>query len=157
MTSSDPLTRIAGALGAVLLRSNRAALYSRLTAATPEVDETLYPVLSGLARIGIATPTLLAEQIGLDRSVTTRYVARLEHAGFIARTPHAVDRRAVQLTLTTTGLTAINHSRRALYDLLAQATQDWDQDQLRDFAAAFARLITDIERINTHERFSTRP
>jgi DNA-binding MarR family transcriptional regulator len=149
MTSPDPLTRIAGALGAVLLRSNRAALYSRLTAATPDLDETLYPVLSGLARLGTATATVLAEQIGLDRSVTTRYVARLEQAGLIARAPHAVDRRAMELTLTPTGRAAIAQSRKALRQLLAQATESWSQDQLHDFAASFEQLISDVERVNT--------
>jgi DNA-binding MarR family transcriptional regulator len=147
MTSSDPVSHLAGALGATLLRSNRAFLYTHLTAGSDDLDETLYPVLSGLARLGEATPTELAAAVGIDRTVVTKYAIRLEHAGLIQRAPHPVDRRAVNLTLTATGCNAIAESRRALREVIASATSDWEPARIARLASDLSELIVSVQHL----------
>jgi hypothetical protein len=64
---------VADAFGLLLRRSTRARLYGKLTADVHEsLDESTYPVLSGLARFGPLSAAQLAEEIGIDRSVASR-------------------------------------------------------------------------------------
>jgi len=136
-----PAEEIAAAFGALLLRGNRAHLYDRLTEDVAGVDSTTYPVLSGLDRAGSATATRLAEIIGLDRTVTTRYAARLAELGLVARTADPHDARAVHLTLTVQGRAAVATMRAALVSTLAVATAGWPADELESFAVSLRRLV----------------
>ena len=49
----------------------------------------------------------LAEQVGIDRSGTSRYADRLQEAGLIKRTTDPLDRRATLLSLTPKGARVI--------------------------------------------------
>lgn len=140
--AEPPATRIAGALGALLLRGNRARLYDRLVAGVPGVDETTYPVLSGVARLGPVTTTRLAEQIGLDRSVTTRHAGRLRGAGLLARTGDPADGRAALLTLTDAGRAAVATMRSTLTDALTEAMADWRPEDAEALAEHLQRLLS---------------
>lgn len=48
---------------------------------------------------GVATPKAVARHLGLTSGATAIMLNRLEHAGFIIRSPHPTDRRAVLLSL----------------------------------------------------------
>jgi DNA-binding MarR family transcriptional regulator len=144
MTRSNDADRIGATLGRLLLRSHRAHLYAALTGSQADVDETTYPVLSGLARLQSATATELAEQIGLDRTVTTRYATRLEQAGLLTRSHHPDDARATVLTLTDAGRRTIAVMRQQLSSLIHDATSDWSAAQTRDFANAFEVLVHNL-------------
>jgi DNA-binding MarR family transcriptional regulator len=137
MAKTDDVRTIAGTLGTLLLRSNRAHLYQALIGSREGLDESTYPVLSGLARIGPATATELAEQIGLDRTVTTRHASRLENAGLLTRRPHDGDARATTLELTEQGQRCIAHARTQLDGLLLKAMADWPAERIRAFARDF--------------------
>lgn len=136
-----PAEEIAAAFGALLLRGNRAHLYDGLTADIPGVDSTTYPVLSGLARAGSSTASRLADIIGLDRTVTTRYAARLTELGLVGRTPDPHDARAVHLSLTPAGRDAVAAMRAELVSTLASATADWPAEELAAFASSLRRLV----------------
>jgi DNA-binding MarR family transcriptional regulator len=135
-----PEKRVAAALGVLLLRSNRTHLYGQLTEDLPGVDTTTYPVLSGLARLGPTTATRLAEAIGLDRTVTTRYATRLERAGLIGRSTAPADARAVQLELTGRGLDAVQRMRSALERMIREAMTGWTPQQSEIFAAGLEQF-----------------
>ncbi|MEU5191626.1 MarR family transcriptional regulator [Streptomyces klenkii] len=114
------------ALGQLLLRRNRSALYDAVLDAAPVgVDRQTYPVLSGLARLGPQTAARLADEVGIDRSGTSRYADRLEAAGLLARSPDPNDRRSTLLSLTPKGTEAVALLRDALTKHLAGRIQDW--------------------------------
>lgn len=52
-------------------------------------------VLGVLGRMGVATPSQLAESTGLTTGAITGIVDRLERAGFAKRAPNPADRRSV--------------------------------------------------------------
>jgi DNA-binding MarR family transcriptional regulator len=54
-----------------------------------------------------ATPTHIAEHMGLTTGSVTTLLDRLAAAGFAERTPHAVDRRRTIIVLTPLGLSAV--------------------------------------------------
>jgi DNA-binding MarR family transcriptional regulator len=132
---------IASAFGPLLLRQTRAQLYGRMTRDIAGVDEVTYPVLSGLARSGSTTASRLAEQIGLDRTVTTRHASRLEQAGLIARTPDPGDARATVLQLTPAGRTAVSAMRTRLEETIAEALSTWTPAEADRFAGDLGRLV----------------
>jgi DNA-binding MarR family transcriptional regulator len=133
---------IAAAFGPLLLRQTRAQLYGRMTQGVAGVDEATYPVLSGLARSGSTTASRLAEQIGLDRTVTTRHATRLEQAGLIARTSDPADARATVLTLTLQGRRAVTTMRTRLQQNIDEALSDWSPEEAERFARDLRRLVT---------------
>ncbi|MEU4850140.1 MarR family winged helix-turn-helix transcriptional regulator [Streptomyces gilvosporeus] len=141
-TTSDSTSaaRVAAAIGALTLRATRAGLYGRLTSGVEGVDATTYPVLSGLARVGPVTATKLAEAIGMDRTVATRYATRLQEAGLIARRPDPADARATELALTAEGERAVTALRGAMESLLAEEMTTWTPGEAAAFAGRLEQL-----------------
>ncbi|MFI6055413.1 MarR family winged helix-turn-helix transcriptional regulator [Streptomyces violascens] len=141
---STSAARVAAAIGALTLRATRAGLYGRLTSEVEGVDATTYPVLSGLARVGPATATKLAEAIGMDRTVTTRYATRLQEAGLIARHPDPADARATRLVLTVEGERAVTALREAMESFVAEEMATWPSGEAATFAIHLERLTQSL-------------
>jgi DNA-binding MarR family transcriptional regulator len=142
MSHQAAAAQIAAAFGPLLLRQTRAQLYDRLTDGVAGVDDATYPVLSGLARSGSATASRLAEQIGLDRTVTTRHATRLEQAGLITRAADPHDARATVLSLTPDGRDAVATMRDRLETLISDALHSWSPDAATAFAHDLQRLVS---------------
>jgi DNA-binding MarR family transcriptional regulator len=141
--SNDVGHEIADALGTLLKRGTRAQLYRRLTDGLGEaVDETTYPVLSGLARTGPRSAADLAGEIGLDRSGVTRRATRLEEAGLLRREPDPDDRRATLLALTEAGRQAVEATRQRLAAHIEESLASWPPDEARTFARQLQRFVT---------------
>ncbi|MFJ9772969.1 MarR family winged helix-turn-helix transcriptional regulator [Kitasatospora sp. NPDC101157] len=134
---------IADALGTLLRRGTRAQLYARLTGGLGEaVDETTYPVLSGLARTGPCSAADLAGEIGLDRSGVTRRATRLEEAGLLCREPDPDDRRATLLVLSEAGQQAVETTRQRLAAAIEESLASWSPEEARSFARQLHRFVT---------------
>lgn len=132
------------ALGQLLLRRNRNALYDAvLTCAPPGVDRQTYPVLSGLARLGPQTAAQLADEIGVDRSGASRYADRLEDGRLIERGPDPRDGRATLLNLTPKGQEAVAELRDALTRHLAGRIADWPDQRAQALVDGILLLIDD--------------
>ncbi|MGP8304498.1 MarR family winged helix-turn-helix transcriptional regulator [Streptomyces inhibens] len=135
---------IADALAALLKRDTRTQLYQRLTEGLGDaVDETTYPVLSGLARIGPRSAADLASEIDLDRSGVTRRATRLENAGLLHRDPDSRDRRATLLALTEAGQQTVDVTRRRLAAYIEASLASWPPAEARTFAHHLQRFVTD--------------
>jgi DNA-binding MarR family transcriptional regulator len=139
--------QVAQALGALLLRGTRAALYLQLTEGLG-LDETAYPVLSGLARTGPLSAAALAHEVGVDRSGVSRHADKLEATGLLRRQPDPADGRATLLVLTERGEQASAVMRGRLADLITSSLRDWPPAE----AAAFARAL---HRFATHGPFQS--
>jgi DNA-binding MarR family transcriptional regulator len=151
MSTQTPAAQIAATLGPLLLRQSRVQLYDQLTRDVAGVDDATYPVLSGLARSGPATASQLAEQIGLDRTVTTRHATRLEREGLIARSPDPSDARATILRLTPQGRDAVATLRARLEAIISAALETWPPEKVADFAASFQRLVDALLHSPQHD------
>lgn len=73
-----------------------------------------FQILSHLARNGSAGPGDLAEVTGLSRAAVGRVVSHLEDAGLVERRPSPTDRRAVLVSLTTSGRRRVTRMQREL-------------------------------------------
>lgn len=131
-------TRVEAALGLLLRRSTRAHLYEGLVEG---VDETTYPVLSGIARLEPVSATRLADEIGIDRTATTRYAARLEKAGLVERRPDSSDARSTLLSLTDEGQGAVQQARERLLARLDHVVSGWSPVEADLFAAILEHLV----------------
>lgn len=134
---------VADALGLLLRRTTRSRIYTALTADLGEaVDETTYPVLSGLARTGPRSAADLAPDVGVDRSVVTRRASRLEKAGLIRREQDTADQRATLLVLTSRGEEVVDELRRRLAARISESLSGWPPEEARIFARYFHRFAT---------------
>lgn len=130
------------ALGQLLLRRNRSALYDAALASAPDgVDRQTYPVLSGLARLGPQSATRLADEVGIDRSGASRYADRLQRAGLIERSPDPQDGRATLLSLTPQGEATIVALRQGLIEHLAGKLALWPEERTRTLIEGIQMLI----------------
>lgn len=130
------------ALGRLLLRRNRNALYDAVLDSAPAgVDRQTYRVLSGLARLGPQSAARLADEVGIDRSGASRYADRLESAGLLERSPDPSDGRATLLALTPKGHAAVADLRDALTRHLADRIADWPDWQAQALIDGIHLLI----------------
>ncbi|WP_242907185.1 MarR family winged helix-turn-helix transcriptional regulator [Actinomadura terrae] len=142
MTDAELARDLGEALGRLLLRRNRSALYTAiLDAAPPGVDRQTYPMLSGLARLGPQSAARLADEVGIDRSGASRYADRLEAAGLLERSPDPRDGRATLLALTPEGHDTVAGLRDALTRHLADRIADWPDGQAQALVDGIRLLI----------------
>ena len=123
----DVAPALTSLLNRLMLPANRGALCAPVIAVAPDgVDTQTYPVLNTLATVGPVTVARLAEQVGIDRSGTSRYADRLQEAGLIKRTTDPLDRRA----------TLLFSAKEAFYKCQYPVTGQWLDFQ--DIAVVFA-------------------
>lgn len=133
--------QVADALGTLLQRDIRQRIYARLTEGLGDgVNESTYPVLSGLDRCGPSTAKELADAVGLDRSVVSRHASTLEMAGLVARGTDPRDARWTQLSLTSEGQQTVAVMRSRLTVLLDDFLSGWPSDAREQFAAMLTAL-----------------
>ncbi|BBZ28516.1 hypothetical protein MMAD_28110 [Mycolicibacterium madagascariense] len=147
MAASSPGDRIATQLGRLLQRSTRQHLYQRIVDGVEGVDVSLYPVLSGIDRMGPTTATRLAAVIGVDRSATTRYVTRLVEAGLVERSVDDSDARGTRLALTRAGCETVADMRRSLGAIVDEMLSTWPTSDAKVFAAALERFADELEAL----------
>lgn len=136
--------QLAGAFGEVLQRSTRARIYGEVTQDLHEaIDETTYPVISALARLGPCSAAQLAAEIGIDRSVVSRHASRLQEHGLIRREPDPADGRATLLTLTAAGTHHVQTMRARLHAAFDGYLAGWPADRARAFVEDFVRFVAE--------------
>ena len=122
-------------------RADRALAPLGLTHALYAVLASLY----GLSRTG-ARPSQreLADYTGLEPIYVSKLARALERAGFVQRTEHPADPRAVQLTLTDHGLDVIKRAMAAIHDLQEELTAPLGGtggERTRELRDALLRLL----------------
>lgn len=89
---------------------SRASRQLRLTYVDDGLSPSRLEVLAVISRRGSLWPSELAIDEGLDRTMLSRIVAKLEAAGLARRTPDEPDGQVVRLGVTDAG--------RALYEVI---------------------------------------
>ncbi len=122
-----------------------------INAAGVDVTIAQHRVLVLLASHGDQTVGALAEQLGVDASNGTRICDRLERLGLVARARSPRDGRAVDVSLTTSGLDLLEevraHRTRDLQRILRDVTPAGVRSMVRALNA-FARAAHEADEID---------
>lgn len=81
-----------------------------------DISVTQCYALQSLVRGGALTLNALASDLMLDKSTASRVVETLERKGYIRRTPHPDDARAVQIVVSAKGRALCERIERELVD-----------------------------------------
>ena len=125
---SDTTTEVRGNVGFLVWRLSmrwRAAMDREL--APLGLTQAQYAVLAplyGMSRDG-ARPSQreLADLTGLDAVYISKLVRALEREGFVTRSTHAADPRAVELSLTAPGTATVQEAQKIVYELRDRLTR----------------------------------
>ena len=131
------------ALSADLARTVRfvRALKARYGVPDPASLPLLFRLLEGPDR-----PTELAEGLHLDLSVVSRQLTSLSGRGLVAKTKDPGDGRAHQVEITDAGRALTAQVERIRTEFLASLVQEWDEADVRHFAAYLHRLSESLEQ-----------
>ncbi|GGF28515.1 MarR family winged helix-turn-helix transcriptional regulator [Williamsia phyllosphaerae] len=137
--------RAADALGTLLNRQTRIGLYRSITDGLSDLGVTpaTYTVISGVARYGPISAAGLAPLAGVERSVASRYAARLVEGGLVARASDPADGRSTLLSLTDDGARVTALMRHRLGEELTRRMADWPDGLADAFVAGFERFVGD--------------
>jgi len=86
-----------------------------------------------IAKVGAATPTVLAREVSLSQATVSALLDKLEQRGFVQRKPDAKDRRRVSVVLTEDGVSILENAPSILQQRFEQGfdkLQDWEQSFL---------------------------
>jgi DNA-binding MarR family transcriptional regulator len=96
--------------------------------------------LDALVKEGPLTLGELAERLYLEKSTASRVVDALERKGYVTRSPHPGDRRALQLQATSAGRRLVERIRVSLVEDAKAVLQDLSPSFRREAAQFLARL-----------------
>lgn len=148
MNSPDPVTSAAANSPAVnicmLVRQVRDGLARRLeeelAASGYPINLTQFLVLRKLDVLGTMSAIDLARAVDHNPGAMTRLLDRLEQMGYLRRTPHAGDRRALRIELTEAGH-ALSQELRACGERMADyALRTLSADERGHFVALLERV-----------------
>jgi DNA-binding MarR family transcriptional regulator len=97
------------------------------------------------------TPGEIAQQLGVSTPTVVKMATRMEAAGFLERRPDERDARLVRLHLTDLGRSVRKPLERELEQLRQQATANLTAAQRREFEAALAKMVDNLESVERIE------
>lgn len=110
-------------------------------------------VLWELHHRGPSTQVQLAGALGVTPRNVTALVDALIDTGFVTRTPHPTDRRAVLVALSAAGATTMTTMAQEYHELDNALTAELDPDTLTAAAAALDHVAARLaELIDEHRR-----
>ncbi len=98
----------------------------------------------------------LAAFAGLNPTMLSRVIAKLEEAGLIRRLPAETDRRVCRVEATARGHRLLEGVRSERNDVLSRKLEELDPIQLRSLAAALPVLEELAERLSEPEQVVVR-
>src|SRR3954467_655719 len=140
-TTTDLLERLQHQVALFARRAEQTRL-GGVGKARNSMDRAAYLLLNRLDREGPMGVKALAESMGIDSSTVTRQVAPLVDTGLVKRTSHPDDGRAVVLQLSPRGHSRLEEVRSSRRQLMAELTQDWEQEEREAFCALLTRFNT---------------
>jgi DNA-binding MarR family transcriptional regulator len=98
-----------------------------------------------LHRLGPSTQTTLATALKVSPRNVTGLVDALEASGYVARTPHPKDRRAVVVTLTDRGSQTMARMEHERNQIAAELVADLDADQQEELRQGLDSIVTRLQ------------
>jgi DNA-binding MarR family transcriptional regulator len=135
--STEKERHLAEHLRVVLGRLNRSL---RLTHAEKDLSSSQREVLMAIARAGTLRLSDLAREEGLNPTMLSRIIAKLEAAGMVTRTCDPQDARVIHLTATPQGLALRETIRSERTDALLFALSRLSKEEKQALSAATPAL-----------------
>lgn len=120
-------------------RRMRAAIAQRIG-----VSDSEFAAITTISELEIATPTLLAQGLGLTSGTVTALTDRLECAGLIVRRPHPTDRRSLVLELSPAGEAVREWIYGTYLQAIRQAACETGDDEATVTAAVLLKVASII-------------
>jgi DNA-binding MarR family transcriptional regulator len=144
--ATDPVAVIEGAVVAIVREASLSSLQERLKqAAGVSVDRAGFQVLRFLDNTGSARLSEIAAAMGLDPSTASRHVRWLEREKLIERRGDPEDRRVAVLSLSVSGVDALERLIEARNGFFAALLHDWSDEDLGRLAPLLDRLARDLQ------------
>jgi DNA-binding MarR family transcriptional regulator len=103
--------------------------------------EVLYMLRHRLLDPEMAFATAIAERFGIQRSVVTRILSKLENAGYIVRTPDPEDGRATHIEITETGRKLSDYVEAEYFREMEAALGEIDEAGIETMEQALTILL----------------
>lgn len=104
------------------------------------LDVTVLEAIDSIAATGSPSVTAVAEQLGVDRSGSSRMVSATVNRGFAVRRTDPDDTRRATLELTADGRELLVAAREWQESVFAAMTADWPPKDAARFAGYLERL-----------------
>jgi len=112
-----------------------------------DLSFTQYLILKKAHQLSAASATELARAVELDGGAMTRQLDQLERKGYLRRTPHAQDRRALRIELTDAGEAVWQNTASVCSERVMAAAQrsldSTEQAQLYDYLGRVLLALRD--------------
>jgi DNA-binding MarR family transcriptional regulator len=136
-------------LRVVLGRLNRSL---RLTKAQKDLSSSQREVLMAIARVGSIRLSELAREEGINPSMLSRIVGKLEAAGMVTRTSDPVDARIIHLVATPESIALRETIRGERTDALLYALRNLSRDEKQALSAATPALEAIVATLRERNR-----
>jgi DNA-binding MarR family transcriptional regulator len=100
-----------------------------------------------LHRLGPSTQTTLATALKVSPRNVTGLVDALEASGYVARTPHPKDRRAIVITLTDRGSHTMARMEHERSQIAAELVADLDADQQGQLRQGLDSIVARLQAL----------
>lgn len=123
------------------------AIEAELAGQGLDLSFTQYLILKKAQQLGAVSATELARAVEIDGGAMTRQLDQLERKGYLRRTPHAQDRRALRIELTDAGQAVWKDTASVCSQRVITAAQrslsDIEQAQLHDYLTRVLHALRD--------------
>ncbi|HEX8096229.1 MarR family winged helix-turn-helix transcriptional regulator [Jatrophihabitans sp.] len=121
------------------------------------MTRTQLSVLGTIARLGPLGISELADIEGLNPTMLSRVLGKLEASGLVVRSAAVADRRAVRVQTTPAGRSLQQRLRRQRSQLLADRLTGLPEGQAGQLLAALPALETLAEQLNRPQPVKSQP
>jgi DNA-binding MarR family transcriptional regulator len=136
----DPaLTKCPGFTLSAVARVNDTLFANQLQSL--ELTPPLFAVMIVLQASGPMTQSLLSDSVGIDRATMVRLVGALEQRGWVIRTAHPQDDRALLVQLTPAALPVLKKARSIEAQCQQVLLKDLSPLERQQFEALLARVM----------------
>jgi DNA-binding MarR family transcriptional regulator len=123
------------------------AIEAELASQGLDLSFTQYLILKKSQQLGAVSATELARAVELDGGAMTRKLDQLERKGYLRRSPHEQDRRALRIELTEAGSTVWQNTASVCSQRVMNAAQrslgPVEQAQLHDYLERILQALRD--------------
>lgn len=123
------------------------AIETELAGQGLDLSFTQYLILKKSQQLGAVSATELARAVELDGGAMTRQLDQLERKGFLRRSPHEQDRRALRIELTDAGRAIWQNTASVCSQRVMNAAQrsmsPAEQAQLHDYLERMLQALRD--------------
>ncbi len=123
------------------------AIEAELASQGLDLSFTQYLILKKAQQLGAVSATELARAVELDGGAMTRQLDQLERKGYLRRSPHEQDRRALRIELTSAGNTVWQNTASVCSQRVMNAAQrsmtTTEQARLHDYLERVLQALRD--------------